>query len=141
MRRALLPLAALCLLATGARPTAACSGDYCGTLVFVAGGQPDILLPPVSVSALARDIHDQIFLKLADIGMALNTVGDRGFVPQLAKRWEWRDPLTLVFHLDARALARRTARDRRRRGVHVPGLHRSPGQFVVGADPRPHHER
>src|SRR6266699_1897710 len=100
MRRALLPLAALCLLATGARPTAACSGDYCGTLVFVSGGQPDILLPPVSVSALSRDIHDQIFLKLADIGMTLNTVGDRGFVPQLAKRWEWRDSLTLVFHLD-----------------------------------------
>src|SRR6266699_6009185 len=103
MRRALLPLAALCLLATGARPTAACSGDYCGTLVFVSGGQPDILLPPVSVSALSRDIHDQIFLKLADIGMALNTVGDRGFVPVLAKRWEWRDSMTLVFHLDSRA--------------------------------------
>ena len=103
MRRALLPLAALCLLATGARPTAACSGDYCGTLVFVSGGQPDILLPPVSVSALSRDIHDQIFLKLADIGMALNTVGDRDFVPQLARRWEFRDSLTLVFHLDPRA--------------------------------------
>jgi peptide/nickel transport system substrate-binding protein len=103
MRRALLPLAALCLLATGARRPADCSGDYCGTLVFAAGGQPDILLPPVSVSALSRDIHDQIFLKLADIGMALNTVGDRGFVPVLAKRWEWRDSLTLVFHLDPRA--------------------------------------
>src|SRR5258708_3892208 len=103
MRRALLPLAALCLLATGARRPADCSGDYCGTLVFAAGGQPDILLPPVSVSALSRDIHDQIFLKLADIGMTLNTVGDRGFVPVLAKRWEWRDSLTLVFHLDPRA--------------------------------------
>src|SRR5258707_6377183 len=91
MRRALLPLAALCLLATGARPTAACSGDYCGTLVFAAGGQPHILLPPVSVSALSRDIHDQIFLKLADIGMTLNTVGDRGFVAGVAERRERRD--------------------------------------------------
>jgi peptide/nickel transport system substrate-binding protein len=99
----LLPLAALCLLATGARRAAECGGEYCGTLVFASGGQPDILLPPVSVSALSRDIHDQIFLKLADIGMALNTVGDRGFVPELAKRWNWRDSLTLVFHLDRRA--------------------------------------
>src|SRR5258708_39466618 len=98
MRRALLPLAALCLLAPGARRPADCSGDYCGTLVFAAGGQPDILLPPVSVSALSRDIHDQIFLKLADIGMTLNTVGDRGFVPVLAKRWEWRDSLRSEEH-------------------------------------------
>jgi peptide/nickel transport system substrate-binding protein len=103
MRRALLPLAALCLLATGARRPVDCSGDYCGTLVFVAGGKPDILLPPVSVSTLARDIHDQIFLKLADLGMTLNTVGDQGFVPQLARRWTWQDSLTLVFHLDPRA--------------------------------------
>src|SRR5258706_3659313 len=103
MRRALRPLAALCLLATGARRAADCSGDFCGTLVFAAGGTPDILLPPVSVSALSRDVHDQIFLKLADIGMTLNTVGDRGFVPQLAKRWGWSDSMTLVFHLDPRA--------------------------------------
>jgi peptide/nickel transport system substrate-binding protein len=103
MRRALLPLLALCLVAAGARRPVDCSGEYCGTLVFAAGGQPDILLPPVSVSTLTRDIHDQIFLKLADIGMTLNTVGDRGFVPMLAKSWAWRDSLTLVFHLDPRA--------------------------------------
>ena len=103
MRRALLPLAVLSLCVTGARRAPECRGAYCGTLVFVSGGQPDILLPPVSVSSLARDIHDQIFLKLADIGMELNTVGDRGFVPQLARRWEFRDSLTLVFHLDPRA--------------------------------------
>jgi peptide/nickel transport system substrate-binding protein len=103
MRRALVAVAMLCLVTAGARPTTDCRGDYCGTLVFAAGGQPDILLPPVSVSALSRDIHDQLFLKLADIGMDLNTVGDRGFVPVLARRWEWRDSVTLVFHLDPRA--------------------------------------
>src|SRR5260370_40851508 len=94
MRRALLPLAALCLLATGARRPADCSGDYCGTLVFAAGGQPDILLPPVRVSALSRDLHHQIFLKLAEIGMTLNTLGDRGLEPGLAKRGEGRGPPT-----------------------------------------------
>lgn len=80
-----------------------CTGEYCGTLVFVAGGEPDILLPPVTERTTARDIYDQIFLKLADIGPALNTVGDSGFVPLLADRWEWEDSLTLVFHLDQRA--------------------------------------
>ena len=80
-----------------------CRGDYCGTLIFAAAGQPDILLPPVTESALARDIHDQLFLKLADLGMSTNTIGDRDFTPQLAQRWEWTGPKTLVFHLDPRA--------------------------------------
>lgn len=84
-------------------PRDACSGDRCGTLVFAAIGEPDNLLPPVTENVLARDIHDQIFLKLADIGPGLNTVGDSGFVPQLADRWSWDDSLTLVFHVDTRA--------------------------------------
>ncbi|HXF95344.1 MAG TPA: peptide ABC transporter substrate-binding protein, partial [Gemmatimonadales bacterium] len=68
-----------------------------------AASEPDILLPPMTDNTLARDISDQIFLKLADIGMSLNTVGDTDFQPLLAQRWEWDDPLTLVFHLDPRA--------------------------------------
>src|SRR5574341_628094 len=93
----------IALLAAGCERRAGCAGEYCGTLVFVATGQPDILLPPVSDQALARDIFDQIFLKLADVGMSVNTVGERDFEPQLARAWEWDDPLTLVFHLDPRA--------------------------------------
>lgn len=80
-----------------------CTGEYCGTLVFVGTGQPDILLPPVTEQGVSRDIHDQIFLKLADLGMSTNTVGDEDFEPLLAERWEWDDSLTLVFHLDPRA--------------------------------------
>src|SRR5439155_6954456 len=80
-----------------------CRGDYCGTLVFAAAGQPDILLPPVSVQGLARDVYQQIFLKLADIGPSMNTLGDHDFQPQLSQRWEWETPTRLVFHLDPRA--------------------------------------
>jgi peptide/nickel transport system substrate-binding protein len=50
-----------------------------------------------------RDVSDLIFLRLADLGPELGTIGDKGFVPRLAKRWERRDPLTLVFELDPRA--------------------------------------
>jgi peptide/nickel transport system substrate-binding protein len=71
--------------------------------VFVTPSEPDLLLPPLSQQAGARDIGDQIFLKLADIGLSTNTVGDGDFQPQLAARWEWEGPLTLVFHLDSRA--------------------------------------
>ncbi len=80
-----------------------CRGEFCGTLVIATSSEPDILLPPSSISVQSRDVHDQIFLKLADIGMEQNTVGDFGFVPQLAQRWTWENPTTLVFHLNPAA--------------------------------------
>jgi peptide/nickel transport system substrate-binding protein len=80
-----------------------CAGEYCGTLIFAAAGEPSTLFPPMTNHVLARDVSDQIFLKLADLGPSLNTVGDADFQPQLARSWEWDDPLTLVFHLDPRA--------------------------------------
>src|SRR2546426_569632 len=81
----------------------ACTGDYCGTVVIAAAGEPDILLPPVTELSTSRDVYDQLFLKLADLGMSGNTIGDEDFQPQLAERWEWNGPVTLVFHLDPRA--------------------------------------
>jgi peptide/nickel transport system substrate-binding protein len=80
-----------------------CSGDHCGALVIAAPGEPDILLPPITRLATARDVTDQLFLKLADVGMSANTMGDDDFVPQLAARWDWTDSVTLTFHLDPRA--------------------------------------
>src|SRR5438128_11982944 len=80
-----------------------CTGEYCGTMVIAATGEPDILLPPVSEFATTRDVTEPIFLKLADLGLSGNTVGDEDFQPQLAQRWEWDAPTTLVFHLDPRA--------------------------------------
>jgi peptide/nickel transport system substrate-binding protein len=65
--------------------------------------------------ALDRDIFDQLFLKLAEIGPEGNTVGDHGFQPALAARWEWLTPVTIAFHLD-------------------PGAHWSDGPRVSAAD-------
>ena len=95
-------VAALLLLA-GCSRSGGCTGEYCGTLVFAAPGEPTTLLPVVTDEALDRDIFDQLFLKLADIGPDMNTVGDSGFEPGLATRWEWSGPTTLTFHLDPRA--------------------------------------
>lgn len=99
---ALVALAALALFA-GCERRGGCTGAYCGTLVIASAGEPDILLPPVSPAAVTRDVTDQLFLKLADLGMSGNTTGDEDFQPQLAVRWEWDGPVTLVFHLDPRA--------------------------------------
>ena len=49
------------------------------------------------------DIVDLLFLRLARLGPTLTTVGDRDFIPQLARRWERRDSVTVVFELDPRA--------------------------------------
>lgn len=94
---------AVVALAAGCARRGSCRSDFCGTLVLPGIGHAATLLPVVSQSTLERDIFDQIFLKLAEIGTAENTVGDSGFEPQLARSWEWTDPLTLVFHLDPRA--------------------------------------
>ena len=80
-----------------------CTGEYCGTIVFAATAEPDILLPPVTQNVYARDVSEQLFLKLADLGLSGNTIGDEDFQPLLAERWEWDDPRTLVFHIDPRA--------------------------------------
>src|SRR5581483_8433025 len=71
----------------------ACAGEYCGTLVIAAA----------SDFSITRDVTEQLFLKLAELGPGGTTVGDQDFAPQLAARWEWDGPTTLAFHLDPRA--------------------------------------
>src|SRR5437879_12224297 len=95
-------LASLTLVAGCERPVG-CRGEYCGTMVSASSGEPDILLPPVSEFSITRDVTDQLFLKLADLGASGNTIGDEDFQAQLAQRWEWDTPTTRGFHLDPRA--------------------------------------
>src|SRR5437667_8519604 len=80
-----------------------CTTAGCGTLIDAAVVEPPTLLPPSTEDIVASDIAEQLFLKLADVGMSTNTVGDEDFQPLLAQRWEWDGPLTLVFHIDPRA--------------------------------------
>ena len=100
--------AALLLLVVAAacgrdRATAA-AGDVGGTLVIASPGDPDILLPPLVSSLQAAQITAQVFDRLAEIDSSLNTVGDAGFAPRLAKSWTWApDSLSIRFALDPRA--------------------------------------
>src|SRR5205809_825216 len=100
--RACAALDSLLRVAACERPVG-CTGEYCGTMVIASGGEPDILLPAVSEFSITRDVTDQVFLKLADLGASGSSIGDEDFQPQLAQRWEWDAPTTLVFHLDPRA--------------------------------------
>ncbi len=101
-RRSHLLLAGLLALACAREepPSTAPSG---GSLVVAVPGDADVLLPPIAATQLAAHVSDRLFPRLAELTTDLNTVDAAGFVPVLARRWEHRDPLTLVFHLDPRA--------------------------------------
>src|SRR5260370_37112214 len=93
------------LLFAGCARKGGCTGEHCGTLMIATAGEPDILLPPVSEASITRDVTEQLFLKLADLGMSGNTVGDEDFQPRLDEPREWNAAAPLVAHMDA--LARR----------------------------------
>jgi peptide/nickel transport system substrate-binding protein len=75
-----------------------------GTVSIAASADADNLIPPLTLSIQGKQITDQIFDNLADIGPSLNTVGDAGFTPRLADRWRWSsDSLSVAFHINPRA--------------------------------------
>lgn len=105
-----LALSALASLALGAcggdrKPDAAGgAAEHGGTVVIATAADADLLFPPLVASLQGKQITDFLFEPLADIGPGLNTVGDAGFTPRLAERWEWApDSLSIAFHLDPRA--------------------------------------
>jgi peptide/nickel transport system substrate-binding protein len=75
-----------------------------GTLVIATVGDPESLVPAVAVSLAGAQVIAQLFDRLAEIGPSLNTVGDQGFEPRLARSWSWAaDSLSVRFALDPRA--------------------------------------
>ena len=75
-----------------------------GTLVVSVGGDPETLLPPLASTTTAQVIGDLVYDRLAEIGDSLNTVGDEGFRPRLARSWTWApDSLSITFEMDPRA--------------------------------------
>ena len=88
---------------------AACSGESRtgtggGTLVVSTASDADNLFPPLIVSSQGRQVAEQIFEPLADIGDSLNVFGDAGYIPRLADSWTWApDSMSIAFHLNPRA--------------------------------------
>jgi peptide/nickel transport system substrate-binding protein len=92
-----------CLLAVGCKDSSR-SGPTGGTIAISASADADALVPPLTMSIEGKQVGDQVFDNLADIGPALNTVGDAGFTPRLAKSWAWApDSLSISFQIDPRA--------------------------------------
>lgn len=96
MRRSMAVLVAAALALGGCAEDAPC--PECGVIVIASGADADVLLP-VFAQGVGRAVSDQIFLKLADVGLEANTVGDAGFVPRLATSWRFEGDRTIVFTL------------------------------------------
>jgi peptide/nickel transport system substrate-binding protein len=88
---------------TACREPSGCPSGWCGTVV-VAAVEPTTLMPTATQFDIDTWASDLIFSKLADIGPDMNTVGDSGFVPQLAAHWEFDNPTTLRFTLNPKAV-------------------------------------
>ncbi len=75
-----------------------------GTLVITASGDPETLLPPLASTVPSRIIGDLVYDHLAEVGDSMNTVGDTGFQPRLARSWTWApDSLSIAFDLEPSA--------------------------------------
>jgi peptide/nickel transport system substrate-binding protein len=97
---------ALALLSTacGERSDARAAGEPGGTLVISTTMDPGTLFPPLIATTQAKQITEQIYDYLADVGTNLNTHDEKGFRHELADGWSWSaDSLSLAFHLNPRA--------------------------------------
>ena len=93
------------LVVVSAASLLACDGrnkrDTGGTVVITTSADAGTLIPVLVDDIQGKQVVDQVFDRLAVLGTGLNTVGDDGFTPQLARSWDWAaDSLSIVFHLD-----------------------------------------
>ena len=102
----IIPLFALAMVAGACsdRSSNRAVGEPGGTLVISTTADPGTLFPPLIGQAQAKQITEQIYDYLADVGPGMNTRGDQGFRPQLSDGWRWsNDSLSLTFHINPRA--------------------------------------
>ena len=72
-----------------------------GTVVVAVPGNFTPTLPIHAVTATTANIAAQVYDRLATIGATLNSFGDAGFEPRLARSWTWApDSMSIAFALD-----------------------------------------
>src|SRR3954470_20005185 len=97
MRTSFLLVSLVAVASCGEQQSAA-SGASGGTIVMVIPGDVSTMLPPFASDQVSREVCDQLYDRLAEIGQNLNTDGDAGFQPRLARSWTWsKDSLSIAF--------------------------------------------
>jgi peptide/nickel transport system substrate-binding protein len=101
---ALLLLTAVTLAGCSSKDRGTSTGGAGGTLIYASPGDAVDVFPPLVNDGNGRFVQDMVFDRLAEIGPEMNTVGDKGFTPRLAKSWTWApDSLSIAFSIDPRA--------------------------------------
>jgi peptide/nickel transport system substrate-binding protein len=78
--------------------------DIGGTIIIATPADAGTLLPPLVAQITDREVTDLLYDRLADMPDNLNAIGDVGYKPQLAERWEWApDSLSIAFHINPHA--------------------------------------
>jgi len=104
MRKLVVPALALLAAACSDRSGGPAAGEPGGTLVISTTTDPGTLFPPLIVTTQAKQITEQIYDYLADVGTDLNAYNEKGFRRALADGWRWSaDSLSLAFHINPRA--------------------------------------
>lgn len=104
MRFSIPVLASAALLAACEGRSPREGGASGGTIIVTPGADAGSLFPPFVNDLTGRLVQDQIFDRLAEIKPDLNTLGDAGFEPRIAKSWTWApDSLSIAFSIDPRA--------------------------------------
>lgn len=99
-------LLAVMTLVAGCGSDRAGGGDGAagGTIIVSMSGDAATLFPLTVQDETGKAITDVLFDHLAEIGDGMATIGDAGFLPRLAKSWDWsRDSLSIAFHIDPMA--------------------------------------
>ena len=104
MRKVAAGLLALCIAACSEHSGTATASEPGGTVVISTTSDPGTLFPPLVARTQAKQIAEQIYDYLADVGPEMNTVGEKGFRAQLTDGWRWSaDSLSIAFHINPRA--------------------------------------
>lgn len=100
MRLRIATILAFAAACTSSERDVAPVGDVGGTLIIALPAEPSTMMPPLLRYAQEKEIADQVFDFLAEIGPDLNSFGDAGFTPRLAESWQWAaDSLSIAFRL------------------------------------------
>lgn len=80
------------------------SGSGGGTMIVSEGADAGTLFPLIVQDEVGRTVTDLLFDHLAEIGDQMNTLGDEGFQPRIAKSWDWaKDSMSVTYHIDPAA--------------------------------------